>query len=62
MQMRDVDKEFERYLDSPEYDQAEGYLLDMIQAAFKAGFNAALKPDQPPDNIISIFEKEQPAR
>lgn len=39
----EMDKHFESYLESNEYDEAEGLLLSMIRKAFLAGWNAALQ-------------------
>ena len=44
--MRDVDEEFQRYLDSGDYDRAEGWLMDIIRATYKAGFDVGQKADK----------------
>ena len=38
----EMEKQFERYLESTEYDDAEGMLLSMIRKAYLAGWNAAM--------------------
>ena len=48
----EMEKQFERYLESTEYDDAEGMLLSMIRKAYLAGWNAAMlaqvRNEQPP--------------
>jgi len=39
----DMDKHFDNYLESNEYDEAEGMLLSMIRRAYFAGWNAAMQ-------------------
>jgi len=41
MQTDKMDLAFETYLESQEYDKAEGLLLSILRKAFQAGWNAA---------------------
>ena len=42
MKTDEMEKHFEDYLESNEYDEAEGLLLSMLRKAYFAGWNAAV--------------------
>ena len=41
MNTYEMDSAFEQYLESNEYDEAEGLLLSLLRKAFRAGWDAA---------------------
>ena len=53
--MRDFEASFSEFIDSIEYDRAEGAIFSLVRIAFKAGWLSAGGEPWKPSNITPIF-------